>query len=112
MDIFDLLYPNIPYLVFFTWIHLNIFQVQNAGRLPVSGLLANIQLAGRRDEKVVLYVVDLTVSYEKNVTAIGNKKDLRLIFEICLTLSVPTPQNGQTNSNNSSATADELFECV
>ena len=23
-----------------------------------------------------------------------------------------TPQNGQTYSNNSSATADELFECV
>ena len=24
----------------------------------------------------------------------------------------PTPQNGQTHSNNSSATADELLECV
>ena len=24
----------------------------------------------------------------------------------------PTPQNGQTHSNNGSATADELFECV
>ena len=29
-----------------------------------------------------------------------------------LTLYVPTPQNGQTHSNNSSAIADELFECV
>ena len=29
-----------------------------------------------------------------------------------LTLSVPTTQNGQTHSNNSLATADELFECV
>ena len=29
-----------------------------------------------------------------------------------LTLSVPTSQNGQTHSNNSSAVADELFECV
>ena len=28
------------------------------------------------------------------------------------TLSVPTAQNGQTNSNNSSANADEFFECV
>ena len=27
-----------------------------------------------------------------------------------LTLSAPTPQNGQTQSNNSSAIADELFE--
>ena len=29
-----------------------------------------------------------------------------------LTLKVPTPQNGQTHSNNLSARADELFECV
>ena len=29
-----------------------------------------------------------------------------------LTLEAPTPQNGQTHSNNSSAFADELFECV
>ena len=30
----------------------------------------------------------------------------------CLTLSAPTPQNGQTHSNNSSATADKLYECI
>ena len=29
-----------------------------------------------------------------------------------LTLYAPTLQNGQTHSNNSSATADELFKCV
>ena len=29
-----------------------------------------------------------------------------------LTLKAPIPQNGQTQSNNSSATADELFDCV
>ena len=29
-----------------------------------------------------------------------------------LTLKAPTPQNGQTHSNNSSAVADELSECV
>ena len=29
-----------------------------------------------------------------------------------LTLLVPIRQNGQTHSNNSLATADELFECV
>ena len=29
-----------------------------------------------------------------------------------LTLKAPTPQNGQTHSNSSSGTADELFECV
>ena len=28
-----------------------------------------------------------------------------------LTLKTPTPQNGQTHSNNSSAVGDELFEC-
>ena len=27
-------------------------------------------------------------------------------------LQAPTPQNGQTHSNNSSVTADNLFECV
>ena len=31
---------------------------------------------------------------------------------VVLTLYAPTPQSGQTNSNNSSAKADELFECV
>ena len=29
-----------------------------------------------------------------------------------LTLQAPTTQNGQTHSNNSSAFADEFFECV
>ena len=33
-------------------------------------------------------------------------------FTTFLTLSAPTLQNGQTHSNNSSAVADELFECV
>ena len=28
------------------------------------------------------------------------------------TLSAPTPHNGQTNSNNLSATAGKLFECI
>ena len=32
--------------------------------------------------------------------------------ETRLTLQVPTTQNGQTHSNNSSAKADEFFECV
>ena len=31
---------------------------------------------------------------------------------ILTTLQVPTPQYGQTHSNNSSPTADELFECL
>ena len=34
------------------------------------------------------------------------------IIPFCLTLWAPTPQNGQTHSNNSSATTDELSECV
>ena len=33
-------------------------------------------------------------------------------FCLSLTLRAPTPQNGQTHSNNSSALADELFECI
>ena len=32
--------------------------------------------------------------------------------EVSLTLKSSTPQNGQTHSNHSSATADELFECA
>ena len=40
----------------------------------MSALLANIQLAGERDGKVVLYVVDLTVSYKKNVAVIATCK--------------------------------------
>ena len=28
------------------------------------------------------------------------------------TIKALTPQNGQTHSNNSSATADKLYECV
>ena len=39
---------------------------------------------------------------------------IRAIFLVSyfLTLEAPTPQNGQTHSNNLSAKADELFECV
>ena len=36
----------------------------------------------------------------------------RKYLMIALTLKAPIPQNGQTHSNNSSAIADELFECV
>ena len=34
------------------------------------------------------------------------------INNLFLTLSAPTPQNGQTHSNNLSDVADELFECI
>ena len=45
------------------------------------------------------------------------RTDVRLeeYLEPCLkslTYSAPTPQSGQTHSNNSSAVVDELFECV
>ena len=36
----------------------------------------------------------------------------KLINVTSLTLKAPTPQNGKTGSNNSLATAEELFECV
>ena len=47
----------------------------------------------------------------------GNKftdfKIIRLNLEVNnLTLKAPIPQNGQPHSNNSSATANELFEFV
>ena len=31
---------------------------------------------------------------------------------LCISLEAPISQNGQTHSNNSSATADNSFECV
>ena len=34
------------------------------------------------------------------------------MIKSCLTLPVQTPQNGQPHSNNSSAVANELFECA
>ena len=34
------------------------------------------------------------------------------INDFTLTLYTPIPQNGQTHSSNSSAIADELFQCV
>ena len=46
---------------------------------------------------------------------VNNRKN-RTRCEICSKLIMNTPerrpQNGQTHSNNSSTTADELFECV
>ena len=39
-------------------------------------------------------------------------RSIRLKTSFFLTLKAPIPQNGQTYSNNLSATADELFECV
>ena len=35
----------------------------------------------------------------------------KIILSILLPLQAPTPQNCQTHSNNSSATADEFFQC-
>ena len=50
------------------------------------------------------------------MTKHGNKKIKKLKWKIkikkFLILIVPTPQNGQTHSNNSLAFANELFECV
>ena len=37
---------------------------------------------------------------------------IKLTIFLSLTLKTPIPQSGQTHSNNSSATADKLFECV
>ena len=41
-----------------------------------------------------------------------NQYKLESINTETLNFQVPTPQNGQTHSNISSATADELFEFV
>ena len=40
------------------------------------------------------------------------KAMIQILMLIMLTLSAPTPQNGQTHSNNSSVTANEFFERV
>ena len=42
------------------------------------------------------------------------KKNVKVIIlsNNCLTLEAPALQNGETHSDNSSATADELFEYV
>ena len=37
---------------------------------------------------------------------------MNLSLKCYLTYQASTPQNGQTQSNNSSAKADKLFECV
>ena len=39
-------------------------------------------------------------------------KIAKFYFSLNATILAPIPQNGQTYSNNSSAKADELFECV
>ena len=54
------------------------------------------------------------------ILSLGNKKNIGLkwVKQMTvktidpITLLVPTPQNGQAHSNNSSTTAYELFECV
>ena len=35
-----------------------------------------------------------------------------MFYKLMLILKAPIPHNGQTHSNNSSAKADELFQCV
>ena len=44
--------------------------------------------------------------------SVAIKMSIGLRFNISLTLYSPTPQKGQTHSNNSSAIANELFECT
>ena len=48
---------------------------------------------------------------KKNYMASIATKTIQTIKMLLISLT-PTPQNGQTHSNNSSAIADELFECV
>ena len=49
------------------------------------------------------------LSYAKLLTEVLTWSTVK---NICLTLQAPTPQNSQTHSNNSSAVADDSFECV
>ena len=44
--------------------------------------------------------------YHRHKVSYNNTKPL------CLTLSVPTPWNGQTYSKNLTARVNELFECI
>ena len=49
--------------------------------------------------------------YWLNRASIKQSNNRRYVMgDNILTLSVPTPQNGQTHSNYSSAVADKLFE--
>ena len=44
----------------------------------------------------------------KNNFKVKNK-DIKTKEQMCANLTLPTPQNGQTQSNNSSVVADELL---
>ena len=53
----------------------------------------------------------LSCSKKSDSHKFANDNTIAAMYNI-LTLKVPTQQNGQTHSNNSSAIADEWFECV
>ena len=66
--------------------------------------------------KFILYVEDF---YHKNLNISMAVRYVIIVLEQCFEVTrmavkslSPNPQNGQTHSNNSSAKADELFECV
>ena len=76
-------------------------------------------------KKLYLQTIPLVIKFIISLTSmLGNSMfELMALTEIInaektagkmkyLTLKPPIPQNGQTHSNNSSATADKLFECV
>ena len=56
-------------------------------------------------EKYIQGLIEATLDNGMTIRSIG------LIKKI-LTLEGPTPQNGQTHSNDLLAVADKLFECV
>ena len=58
------------------------------------------------------FMVYFTMALKKILIHHFLKEDIPENAKVQLTLYAPTPQNGQIHSNNSSATADELFECV
>ena len=56
--------------------------------------------------------LNLKVCGKYYIQTISITNEVWFIYSMQLTLLAPTPQNGQTHSNNSSVTAEELFECL
>ena len=52
------------------------------------------------------------IIWRKKVIQNDYKHGIYASLVFLLTLQVPTPQNDQAHSNNSSTTANEIFECV
>jgi len=93
------------------------FLVQNAGRLPVNGILATVSFAGRKDEIEVLYIVDITVDGVTCPDNNLNPKDFIIPKPVETTNVVQVQQRNRRSTDGSSsaaqtATTDTLKSCA